>query len=485
MKTNRRAEIFILAVSLILAFALSTRAPADADMWWHLRSGQEMIARGQILTTDVFSYTRAGADWTNAFWLSDILLYLIWRIAGLFGLALFAAGMNTLAMYLLTRQMRGPAILRAALVVFGAITVSIFWAPRPQLISFLFIVLLNGWLAAWKASARKPFWWLIPFFALWANLHGGYFWGILLLVATLAGEAAQNLFLPREPAFSWKELLQLALATIGCWLAALLTPNGIEMWRLPFYTVDVSLAIQEWLSPDFHRIDLQPVLLLTFGLIAAAGLSRQRLSLADLAKTAGFGWLAFVAVRGVPLYVLTALPVLSLHLDDALLAWSETPLGKQFSEAANRAQKTPPEKLGLAINITVIFLLAATALLRSFAVSLPLEVEKNYPAGAVAWIKENQPQGRLFNSYNWGGYLDWTLPEYPVFIDGRADLFGSELISTWQATVGGDRSALDEWDVGLVLVEPHWPLVNVLQADGWQVLYQDEKSILLGRQDHP
>jgi MFS family permease len=450
-------------------------------MWWHLRNGQEMLARGQILTTDAFSYTRAGAAWTNAFWLTDILLYLIWRAAGFFGLAFFAAGMNALTMFVLTRQMRGAAILRAGLVVFGAIAVSIFWAPRPQLISFLFIVLLNGWLTNWKTSTRKPFWALIPFFALWANLHGGYFWGILLLLAVLAGEALQNLFAPREPSYSWKDLRNLALVTLGCWLAALLTPNGIAMWKLPFYTVNVSLAIQEWLSPDFHRIDLQPVLALTFGLIAAVGLSRQRLAWADLFKAAGFGWLAFVAVRGVPLFVLATLPVLSLHLDDAFNAWTETPLGQQFREATGRAQKTPPENLGLAINILVITLLAATALLRTFTISLPAEVEKDYPAGAVAWIKENQPQGRLFNSYNWGGYLDWNLPRYPVFIDGRADLFGDELISTWQATAGGDPSALDKWDVNLVLIEPHWPLARVLQADGWQVLYQDEKSILLGR----
>jgi hypothetical protein len=120
--------------------------------------------------------------------------------------------------------------------------------------------------------------------------------------------------------------------------------------------------------------------------------------------------------------------------------------------------------------------LPAAANEERFAEDLPVE--------AVAFLQENQPEGRLFNSYNWGGYLIWALPEYPVFVDGRTDLYGDEIILDWLAIVqaqSGWEDQLEQWGADLVLIEPDWALARVLPYAGWAPLYEDEHSVLYRR----
>ncbi len=107
------------------------------------------------------------------------------------------------------------------------------------------------------------------------------------------------------------------------------------------------------------------------------------------------------------------------------------------------------------------------------------------PVAAVDFLRRESPPGRLFNPYNWGGYLLWALPEYPVFIDGRTDLYDDELIESWLQVVRGDPGwdqVLDRWDVALVLIEPEMPLAGELEESGWALLFVDHQASVYGRQ---
>ncbi|MEW5940623.1 MAG: hypothetical protein AB1750_13215, partial [Chloroflexota bacterium] len=148
----------------------------------------------------------------------------------------------------------------------------------------------------------------------------------------------------------------------------------------------------------------------------------------------------------------------------------------------------PPPKPGAAvsgvINALIVILLSFAALANLFVLTRPERVDANLPVGAVAWIRANDPPSPMFNSYNWGGYLTWALPEYPVFIDGRADLYGDELITQWQDVVNARPNALavlDRWRIKFVLLEPGWPVVPTLEREGWSVAYRDDKSVILIR----
>jgi hypothetical protein len=108
-------------------------------------------------------------------------------------------------------------------------------------------------------------------------------------------------------------------------------------------------------------------------------------------------------------------------------------------------------------------------------------MQQSLPVDAVEYMRHEKPEGRLFNSYDWGGYLLWALPEYPVFVDGRTDLYGDEIIDQWVQVVRAERGwqdVLDAWAVRLILLEPYRPVVDLLDGEGWRLLYEDDVAVV-------
>ncbi len=472
----------LAALTLLLVFFIFTRTAQDADMWWHLRAGKEMFEHKAILLTDQFSYTRSGEPWTNAFWLAELLFYALFRVGGFFALSLFTGLVGAATFLMIYRRLPGRPLLNVAIVVLAALTAAPIWGPRPQIISFFLVAWLDGWLDDRQRGLQRPLWILAPVFALWANLHGGWIWGILLLLAHLSGaviQAAIDGKAAEAPPLRRDAGALLLWTTIAA-LAVGINPNGLALWKLPFHTVDVSLQIQEWLSPDFHRLDFHPFLWMLFALVIAARFSPPVRDWPALLKVIGFAYLTFVAQRNIAPFAIVAAPVLADWTAGAL----DAQVPARTASQASPWNRPLPQWLKTAVNVILLGSLAALALGRAYWLSLPAQVNDGVPAGAVDWIKRNQPQGRLFNSYNWGGYLTWELPGYPVFIDGRADLYGNEMISVWREIVSGSDDGLallDEWDVRVVLLEPGWPVLNRLSQQGWEPAYRDEQSVIYTR----
>jgi hypothetical protein len=360
------------------------------------------------------------------------------------------------------------------------------WSARPQLFSFFFVAILDFFLSSKNEDLNKPFWLLIPLFALWPNFHGGFIFGFLLLVALIIGKLLEPILYTLEDWRSHqKQVLQLSGFTILAALAVGLNPNGLSIWKLPFYTVDVSLAIREWQSPDFHHIYLHPFLWLLFLLVVALGFSQKRISLFDLFKTLGFAYMTFYSQRSIALFGIVAAPVVARYLSVSWDDWKGAPIGLWLAHLRSRSNNKPVSgTLMKIINIFTVSLLLILVLVNAFNLSLPSKVYAVYPKKAVSWIKDNHPQGQMYNSYNTGGYLIWDLPDYPVFIDGRADLYGDEIMDQWRnIDKGTDYSLtlLNEWGVNFALLEPDLPIVMTLQSAGWEVMFKDDLAVVLVR----
>ena len=467
----------------ILVFIILTRTPQDADMWWHLRAGQDMWQSKSILLTDTFSYTRAGQPWVNAFWISEIVFYLLYKLGGFFSLTVLVALTGATTFYFLFRRMEGNKFVNAFIILLATITAAPIWSARPQIFSFLILALLDGWLLKQiQKNNKSSLGILIPVFAFWANIHGGWIWGFLLLASYIIGIALDNL--SKENRFApsnWKFFIYLILWSLAAGLAIGLNPNGISIWRLPFTTANVSMQIQEWASPDFHQMEFQPLLWMLFLLIITAVLAKPKTYWTSLLKIIGFAYLTFVSERNIAVFAIIAAPTLaewsniaienikadlSIHIDE--------PAAPLFSENIN-----------ITINTTLLVVIGLTALGRAYLVSTPMEVNRNVPVSAVEWLNENQASGHLFNSYNWGGYLAWSRPQSPVFIDGRADLYGNELINDWWNVVDGTPQGfaiLDQWKVQTILLEPTWPIIKLLPSSGWREVYHDNMAVIFVRE---
>ena len=215
---------------------------------------------------------------------------------------------------------------------------------------------------------------------------------------------------------------------------------------------------------------------LLLGTFAVVGLSKRELDGTDLLTFCGLAYLALLARRNYGPFALAAVPILVRHLSCVLEDWRGQNLGAFFKREA-RLITSPPLPTGLEpeysspplwqriLNLSIAALLGLVIMLKLVVVTHPALVgsylEQQFPVQAVAWLAENQPAGRLLNEYNWGGYLQWSLPGSPVFVDGRTDLFGDKVIGDWMTLVGagpGWQEQLTRYPIDLVLLEPSRPL---------------------------
>jgi len=478
-------KVFLILVFL-LVFFISLGPPQDADMWWHLSAGKAMIEQGHILTTDTFSYTKHGEPWTNAFWLSDIVLYVSYKFGSYLGVALLASLIIVLVMALIYKQTAHTSSpLPLLIILLSTFAIAPIWTPRPQIFSFLLLAILDFGLNRQYGFVLKRPWLLVPIFVLWANVHGGFIWGFLVIFAFITGNGI-DIFLKRENSLPNKLLVQLTAWTLASAFGIALNPNGLSIWKLPFYTVGVSIrSITEWGSPDFHQPGMHPILWLMFLLIIGLGNSRNLLSWSDILKTIGFSYMAFVSQRSIGPFVIVATPIIINSLNPVWTEWSLLLSSKIGKISGPERKKYLPAFFATTLNILLLAIFAFVTCLRAFSVSTPQEVHKGLPHKAVEWLRENKPEGQMFNAYNWGGYLQWELPEYPVFIDGRADLYGEVIINDWWKVVNATDDALtilDTWHVNFVLLEPGWPILEILSENGWDILYKDDTAVIMQRE---
>jgi hypothetical protein len=114
------------------------------------------------------------------------------------------------------------------------------------------------------------------------------------------------------------------------------------------------------------------------------------------------------------------------------------------------------------------------------------------PVEAAQWLRYHELSGNMLNSYNWGGYLIWTLyPEKPVFIDGRTDLYAlnGETLEDYvlvHSLRPGWQEVLERYGIGYVVTERTGLLDQALAGtDSWSLAYEDEVTVVWVRGEAP
>lgn len=492
-QTNR----LVLVLVLLMVFLMAARTPLDTDLWWHLRAGETTLQSGYPMLTDTLSFTRYGEAWINHSWLSEVILALIFRAGGYMGLSLTVALVAAVSMAILYRQMAGPALFRAFIVLLATLVAAVVWSPRPQIFTLLLLAVCGLLLDDYRRNGKNRLWLLPPIFVLWSNLHGGYPLGLMVMGAYFAGEMVDGLFADAgHRQAHWQRLKTLLVVMVASGLAVAVNPNGVAMWRIPFQTVGVEIlqtAIPEWASPDFHDLVQQPFLWLLLLTVAGFALSGRRAAGADWISVLLFAAGGLMARRNFGPFAMIAAPILARHLWNAVDGLLQAHPGVSTPQIGRVHQRPAPAFLKKVVNLTLVVLIGLIAFVKLFVVSQPQFVRAYeatvFPVQAVEWLKANPeiaaaPAGNLFNSYAWGGYLTWAYPESSVFVDGRTDLFGDEIISQWLTVVeGGDgwQDVLYGWDVGVVLIEPDRPAAALLVETGWRQVYADSTAVILQR----
>lgn len=461
---------------------MAARNVTDPDVWWHLRTGEWIAQNHAFVHTDPFSFTRQGQPWINHEWLSDLLLYGIYRVAGWSGLIVVFGAITSLTLMLVFLRSPGKPYFAALALVLGAYASAPSWGVRPHTISLLlasvFLLVLDG-------SEERPLllWWCIPLTLLWVNLHAEYALGIALLILFLSGELLDAAFGIRE--WSPSRLRNLAIALVGCLAVVTINPNGLRMFRYPVETLRseaMQKYIAEWASPNFHDVKYLPVAAMLLGILFFLAVSPRKVRPRDLLLLVVFTAGALRSVRHISALVLVAVPVLS-GLSQSW--WHEQ------VRSPNAVSPRSPRRLAMNATVLMAFLVFAMVRVRSVAEHQMDSEAENFPAGAAKYLASQRPLGPVFNHYNFGGYFIWKLyPQYRVFIDGRADLYGDDFLHefarTYYVTDPDWERPIRDWKIQTIILPPDAPLIAALKlSHGWDEVYSDSQAIVLTRSREP
>jgi hypothetical protein len=467
----------VLIALLVVLTVLTVRSRFnDPDMWWHLKTGEIIWNTHSIPRVDLFSFTTNQHAYTPHEWLSQLGIYAVYHFAGYTGL-MFAfctlASLIAVAGYALCRIYGG----NSKVAFLGAMGIWFFatvgFSLRPQLPGYLMLIFELLVIALGRTRNAKWFLALPPMFLVWVNLHGSFFFGLIVLSILLFCASIELRFgLLVSHRWTWEQRKVLAVAFGLSILALFLNPIGIEQLTYPLNTMfSQQIGLQyssEWQPPpmsDFRVWALfgTAAMILILPLLTRCELSLDELLLMGL----GFG-LGVQHERMLFVFGILVMPALCRLLATA------------WDEHERRRNRT---------GLNLILIVAAMVTIAiNFPTSRDLaeQVRKANPVRAMDFIRRSGLSGRMLNEYVYGGYLIWTAPERRVFIDGRADVYEWSGVFAdymdWVNLKKDPRELLEKYHIDYCLLSRAEPMVHVLPlVPGWKTIYSDDMSVVLAR----
>lgn len=382
---------FVLLFAIALFFG---SVSIDPDFGWRLRLGNDILGRG-IPATDPYSYSMPSFPFVDHEWLTHIVMALVARVSGYFGLAIISALIFTATIVIATKRFEYHWIAAHALLLGSSLLHH--YAVKPQIISWLFTGVLMVMLmdTRWKSRWR----YVAPFLILiWANLHGGFIVGIGLCTLKLVSD----LWTERK----WDPLtIGLYVVTVS---AALLNPYGPRLFEEIIRTgSDARLRTQilEW-TPQFLYFNLSSFFLTGWILTIFIRHFKQTTLFEKLTMILLliFG---FSSSRNFPLWVVAALPITARLLTIFVK-----------TTVKNKGMRARMTKLayGFALFVVCIMVFELVFIYKEMH---SYSETKRYPSRAIEFLKKNKTEGNILTAYEWGGYMLWKYPSEKVFIDGR------------------------------------------------------------------
>ncbi|MBT1512382.1 hypothetical protein KIP88_17925 [Bradyrhizobium sp. SRL28] len=458
------AWLWLSAGVYVLSLVYGSGLLGDSDTYWQIAVGQWILDHGTLPRVDVYSFSKLGEPWISSSWLAQILYAVSYNLAGWTGPVVVAAGSIAAAFGLLAHilERRIPAGY-ATLVALVAMALSAsHFLARPHVLAMPVMVAWAYGLMTASERRQPPSFWLLPLIALWANLHGGFVFGLVL-----AGAFAIDALWNAEP--SQRKPLALRWAAFG--LAALaaccFTPYGWESILASRKILDLGVLlriISEWAPADFSKLSLFELTILA--LIAGVLYRGVRLSPPRIALMLGLLHMALSHGRNLEIFALL-LPIVLL-----------TPVSQQFA-----LQSTPSGRMTfVSAAMLAVALGISTWALAAHQIYSPLKSKS--PAAAVEIIKTHNLR-RVLNDRAFGGYLIGR--QMPVFIDGRAELYGEKFTMDYfnaldLKDVSQFLGLLKDHDIDALLLRPDAPAAGLLDHLGvWRRVYADDVAVLYMR----
>lgn len=467
----------LVALTFIVGALLyfTSQTLQDPDTYMHLAIGYWIFQHQAVPSVDPFSYTVAGAPWIAHEWLAECLLAAVHHWAGWTGLVLltvvaFALTLAYLLRFLLPRM---PPIYALLFTALAGAPLATHLLARPHVLTWPILAVWLGSLVKASEEQTPPPWWLLGLMVLWANLHGSFTLG-LALVAPFALESV----LRGAPSQRWRRARSWSLFGLLAVGAAMVTPSG---WKGIWFTFHVThlkylSSIAEWMPAS--SVALLPLELWLLALLGLAFTGYLRLPVIRLLLLLGLLHQALTAGRYISIFGLLT-PLLIATPFGRL--YRTLPAGQMQASSLDQFfdRLTAPAKPRALLVSTALVLLTAWGM-NHMGRHAP-DASKTAGTAVDAALRAGAT-GHVLNSYNFGGHLIFR--GIPVFIDGRADLYGDQHMGLYFDTIASNKpqqiqKILDDFKISWTLLHPSAPILLYLNAQpGWKKVYEDETAVV-------
>lgn len=449
----------------------------EGDVWWHLATGERILATHTFPVTDSYSYTAVGTPWIAYGWLPEVLMAISVRLHGLQGLAflllLSAASFYLLLYYyawLRSRSAKAAAIACAAVLPLTGVFVS----PRPQFLAAILFVIVLICIEHFRQGKQKALWCVPPAFLLWVNTHGSFILGLALLglcwIETALPIPDKRLLTPSPVSGQSRRFGSVFFASL---VAVCITPYGTRLATYPFefglFQRDLNTIVTEWQPPNLHQAYTWAFVAIVLGIVFLQVLRPLKYRLAELVFLAFCALYGCLHARFLLIFGLAVVPIIADSIHRFVPAYD--------------AQKDKP-----GLNAILIALILA-GLLALFPSQQQLNgaLASRYPERALRYLEEHPP-AHLWNEDTWGSYLIWAgKGRIKVFIDGRFDIYDytgvlSDYVAVMRSEPASERLILSKYQIDTVLLHGDAPLAaSLAHSANWQSVYQDDVAVVFRR----
>lgn len=457
---------------------------ADADIGWHIRTGEYILDHHVVPTHDLYSFSKPNAPWYAWEWLSDVAAGASFRWAGLKGVVLGAAVLIVVFATTLIRRMvwRGSHMFVAmAVALLGVGAASVHFLARPHVFTLLLLSISVWMIERDRRDPMRQIWLLVPITALWTNLHGGFLAIIATLGLAAAGVAIED-FLSKQ---GFHRALRYGYLTVACAAASLVNPYG---WNLHKHVIEylrsdwIKTVVQEFQSPSFRNENmLQFEVLLLVGVIVAGALIRQR-RVVEALWILFWAHMSLTSVRHAPIFVTVTAPILASEIS---AWWTTATAGAGKASLVGIVNQMAADSLPAFRRSSLI---PAAVVIALIFVNDPIRWPHDFPdllfpTDMVHKHEDLLLGRRVLTTDQWGDYLIFLNPQQKVYADGRSDFYGPEIGNPYMRLLNGGW----DWDQTLAKYQFDSALLPVEMAasqllkrqPGWHVVEDNGKQILL------
>ncbi len=454
---------------------------ADTDVWWHLRTGIWILQNHSVPHSGLFSQYSA-LPWMAGNWGYDVLIAAAYKLIGpravpLSSMVLKAA--LAMSAFLLARG-RGRHFWLAVFLAIAAQYALLHLRPLPNLCSLVFFSIELALLFQTQRTGNvRVCLWLPLLFVFWANLDVQFVYGLVVLglffAAALTEETGRRsgvTWLNDAPALPMGATG--AVAAVSC-AATLLSPYTYHVYEAVIKNATPAAYVAEHHAMNFRQPQHYVLLLLAMAAFLALGRRRSR----DLFKIA----------------LLTASAIVSFRMqwDAGFLALTSVAvIGDAFSLDKLETDQEPVARLGrggilATAGLLLLVFVVAACRIPSSQEALLKKIGESFPVQASDYIRSNQLPNPMFNEYRWGGFLTWYLPEYPVAIDGRRDLYGEDIdlryfkVTSAEIPLNADPTFANAQTILLPASSAMAEALNTIP--GFKMVYHDDMAVVLVRQN--